>query len=242
MLMDFQKPASIIFYIDVKYVSVCHNNLCNNNEIFDITGHNCPPVIDQSQDTTSSPLSSKTLSLSLSYVSSLLWSNNSSRSLTSVRSKTNLDNNSLFPSSSQSTKKCRSNSVDIELANFVLSFCNWAIDLMSKGIYNTSYQERCVARLWGGNISKMLPCAHEGCTVRVHKLCQIDWLHRHGFEGVHNDPIFANSSMSVTRIMFNYTLHFPSGVRGPHPSLIQEHKESRCMLGSFGMTKFHLTA
>jgi hypothetical protein len=30
MLMDFQKTASVIFYIDVKYVSICHNNLCNN--------------------------------------------------------------------------------------------------------------------------------------------------------------------------------------------------------------------
>jgi hypothetical protein len=188
--MDFQKTAFILFYVDVKYVSVCHNNLCNNNEVIDITGHNHPPVIDQSQDATSSLLLSNTLSSLSSYVSSLSLSNNSSRSLTSVRSKTNLDNNSLFPSSSQLTKKCRSNSVDIKLANFVLSFCDWAIDSMSEGIYNTPHQERCVARLLGGNISKMLPCAHKGCTVRVHKLCRIDWLHQHGFEGVHNDPTF----------------------------------------------------
>jgi hypothetical protein len=79
MLMDFQKTASILFYVNVKYVSVCPNNLHNDNEVIDITGHDRPPVIDQSQDATSS---------------------NSSRSLTSVRSKTNLDNNSLFPSSS----------------------------------------------------------------------------------------------------------------------------------------------
>jgi hypothetical protein len=26
MLVDFQKTVSILFYIDVKYVSVCHNN------------------------------------------------------------------------------------------------------------------------------------------------------------------------------------------------------------------------
>ncbi len=49
--------------------------------------------------------------------------------------------------------------------------------------------------------------------------------------------VFADSTTSVTRIMFDCTLRFPSGSRGPHPSLIQEHKESRCMLGSFGMTK-----
>ncbi len=52
--------------------------------------------------------------------------------------------------------------------------------------------------------------------------------------------LFANSTTSVTRIMFDCTLHFPSSSRGSHPSLIQEHKESRCMLGSFGMTKSHL--
>ncbi len=158
--MDFQKTDSFLFYLDVKYVSVCHSNLCNDDEVIDIMGHNCPPVIDQSQDATSSSASSNTLSSLSSYVLSLSSSDNSSRSLTSVGSKTDLDNNSLFPSSSQSTKKCRSDSVDIKLANFVLSFCNWAMDSMSEGIYNTPHQERCVARLWGGNISKMLPCAH----------------------------------------------------------------------------------
>ncbi len=148
MLMDFQKTAYILFYVNVKYVSVCHNNLCNDNEVIDIMGHDHPPVIDQSQDTTSSSSLSNTSSLSSSYVSSLSSSNNSSRSLTSVRSKTNTntDDNSFFLSSPQSTKKCRSNSVDIKLANFVLSFCNWSMDLMSEGIYNTPHQERCVAR------------------------------------------------------------------------------------------------
>jgi hypothetical protein len=54
MLMNFQKTASILFYVDVKYVSVCHNNLRNGNAVIDITGHNHPPVIDQSQDAASS--------------------------------------------------------------------------------------------------------------------------------------------------------------------------------------------
>jgi hypothetical protein len=49
--------------------------------------------------------------------------------------------------------------------------------------------------------------------------------------------VFANGTTSVTRIIFDCTLHFPSGGGGPHPTLIQEHKESRCMPGSFGMTK-----
>jgi ubiquitin C-terminal hydrolase len=54
VLMDFQKTASILFYVDVKYVSICHNNLCNDDEVIDVTGPNQPPGIDQLQDSTSS--------------------------------------------------------------------------------------------------------------------------------------------------------------------------------------------
>ncbi len=190
MLMDFQKTTSILFYVDVKYVSICHNNLCNDDEAIDIVGPNPPPVIDQLQDATSSSLLSNTLTLLLSNVSSPSLSNNSSRSLTSVRSKTNLDNNCLFLSSSQFTKNGKSNSSDIRIAKYFLSFCIWAMDLMSEGIYNTPHQEQCVARGSGGSISEMLPCAHHGCTVRVRRLCQIDWLHQHDLEVVHNDPLF----------------------------------------------------
>jgi hypothetical protein len=122
LLVDYQKTASILFYVDVKYVSVHHNNLHNDDEVIDITGHNIPPVKDQLQDTTSSSFSSNTLSLLLSYVLSLLSSNNSSRSLTSVRLKTNSDDNSLFPSSSQSTKNGNSNSSDMKLAKYFYPF------------------------------------------------------------------------------------------------------------------------
>jgi hypothetical protein len=106
MLMDFQKTASILFYIDVRYVSVCYNNLHKDDEVIDCTGggietihqsHEHHPSIVQLQDNTLSSLSSNTLSLSSS--------DNSSRSLTCVRSKTNLGNDDLFPSSSQLTKK-----------------------------------------------------------------------------------------------------------------------------------------
>jgi hypothetical protein len=191
VFMNFQKTTSILFYINVKYVSICHNNLCNDDEVIDITGPNCPQVIDQLQDTTSSSLSSNTSSLSSSKVSSLSLSNNSSRSLTSGRSKTNLNNNCLFLSSSQSTKNGKSNSSDIRIAKYFLSFCDWAMGLMSEDIYNTPHQEWCVARGLGGSISEMLPCAHKGCTVRVHRLCQIDcWLHQNDLEVVHNDPFF----------------------------------------------------
>ncbi len=190
VLMDFQKTASILFYVDVKYVSICHNNLCNGDEVIDITGHDRPPVIDQLQDATSSLLSSNTLSMSSSNILSPLSSNNSSRSLTSVRSKTNLDDNSLIQSSSQSTKIGKSDSSDISIAKYFLSFCDWVMGLISEGIYNTPHQERCVARLLGGNISEMLHCAHKGCTVRVHRFYQTDWLHQHDLEVVCNDPFF----------------------------------------------------
>jgi hypothetical protein len=211
VLMDFQKIASILFYLDVKYVSVCHNNLCNDHEVTAIMGHNIPPVIDQLQDATSSLSSRNTSSLLSSYVLSPLSSNNSSRSLTSVRLKSNLDNNSLFLSSSQSTNNGKGNSSDIRIAKYFLSFCNWAMGLMSEGIYNTPHQELCVARKLGRNMSKMVPCAHKGCTMRVHRFCQIDWLHQHDLEVNHKDPVFANSTTCVTKIMFNRTLRFPSG-------------------------------
>jgi hypothetical protein len=122
MLMYFQKTTSILFYVDVKYVSVCHNNLCKDNEVIDITVQYIPPVIDQLQDATSSSLLSNTSSLPASYIWSPSSSNNSSRSLTSVRLKTDLDDNSLFPSSSQSTKNGKSNSSDIGIAKYFLSF------------------------------------------------------------------------------------------------------------------------
>ncbi len=61
MLMDFQKTASILFYIDVRYVSVCYNNLRNDDEVVDRTRHKHPPIIVQLQDATLSSSSSNTL-------------------------------------------------------------------------------------------------------------------------------------------------------------------------------------
>jgi hypothetical protein len=149
VLLDFQKTASILFYINVKYVSVCHNNLCNDDEVIAIMEHNIPPVIDQLQDASSSLLLSNTSSLLSSYVPSPSLSNNSSRSLTSVRLKTKSDDNSLFLSSSQSTKNGKSNSSDIRIAKYIKFFFNWAMVLMSEGIFDTPHQERCVARTLG---------------------------------------------------------------------------------------------
>ncbi len=89
-------------------------------------------------------------------------------------------------------KNCRSNSnsSDIRIAKYFLSSCDWAMGLMSEGIYNTPHQEQCVVRGLGGSISEILPCTHKGCTVRVHRFYQIDWLHQHDLEVVYNDPVF----------------------------------------------------
>ncbi len=190
MLMDSKKTASILFYIDVRYVSVCHNNLRNGNEVIDRTGHEHPQIIVQLQDATLSSLSSNTSSLSASNTTSLLSSNNSSRSSTSVRLKANSDDDSLFLSSSQSTKIGKSNSSEIKRANYALSFCNWAMGTMSESCYNNPHQEQCVGRLWGGSLSKMLHCTHKGCKVKVHRFCQIDWLQQHCLEVNHDDSIF----------------------------------------------------
>ncbi len=113
------------------------------------------------------------------------------------------------------------------------------MDLMSEGIYNTPHQERCVARSWGGSISKMLPCTHKGCTVRVHKLCQIGWLQWHGLEVVHNDLFFCWQHNECYQNYVQPHPVFPCS-KTPHPTLIQEHKESGYMHGSFGMTKSHV--
>ncbi len=136
-------------------------------------------------------LLSYTLSLLSSNTSSSLLSNNSSRSLTSaVRLKTHSDDDSLFPSSSQSTKNGKSKSSEIKRTNYVFSFCNWAMGTTLESCYNNSHQEQCVGRMWGGSLSKMLNCAHKGCKVKVHRLCQIDWLQQHCLEVNHDDPIF----------------------------------------------------
>jgi hypothetical protein len=61
VLMDFQKTASILFYVDVRYVSVRYNNLCNDDEVIDHTGHKGPPSIVQLENDTLSLSSSNTL-------------------------------------------------------------------------------------------------------------------------------------------------------------------------------------
>jgi hypothetical protein len=160
VLMDFQKTASILFYIDVRYVSVRYNNLRNDDEVIDLTRQERPPIIVQLQDATSSSLLSNTSSLSSSDISSSLLSNNSSRSLTSGRSKTNSDNDSLFPSSSQSTKNGKSDSSENKCANYVLSFCDWAMGTMTESCYDNPHQEWCVGKL----------CCAKNVTLRTRRM------------------------------------------------------------------------
>jgi hypothetical protein len=38
VLMDFQMTASILFYVNKRTVSVCYDNLCNDNEVIDSRG------------------------------------------------------------------------------------------------------------------------------------------------------------------------------------------------------------
>jgi hypothetical protein len=177
--LDFQKTASILFYLNVKYVSVCYSNLCNGNEVVDLTRQECPPIVVCLQDTTSSLLLSNTLSLLLSNTLSSSSSNNSSRSSTSVRSKANSDNGSLFPSPSQSKKIGKSISSEIKHANYVISICNWAMGTRSESIYNNPHQEWCVGKMI---CAKMSNCEHKGCKVRVHNIYQKDWLEQHRLE------------------------------------------------------------
>ncbi len=152
-------------------------------------------------------LLSNTLSLLSSNTLSLLSSNNSSRFSTSVRLKTNLDNDDLFLSSSQLTKhgKCYSKYKlsENQHAYYVLSFCNWAMGTMSESCYDNPHQEWCVGRMRGAKMSKMLHCAHKGCKVRVHSIFQIDWPKQHCLEVNHDDLFFADSTTSVARIMFD---------------------------------------
>ncbi len=67
--------------------------------------------------------------------------------------------------------------VKLNLPIMFYPFCDWAMGTMSKNIDNNPHQERCVGRMWGGSLSKMLHFTHEGCKVKVHRFCQIDWLH-----------------------------------------------------------------
>jgi hypothetical protein len=74
---------------------------------------------------------------------------------------------------------------------------------MSESCYNNPYQEQCVGIMCDVKMSKMLHCAQEGCKVRVHNICQIDWLKQHFIERrIMMIQFFANSTTSITRIMF----------------------------------------
>ncbi len=155
--------------------------------VIDLRRHESPPIIVQLQDATLSSSSSNTSSSSLSNSLSSLSSNNSSGSLTSVRLKTNSVNDSLFLSSSQLLKNGKSNSSENKCANYVLSFCDWAKGIMSESCYNNPHQERCVGKMCGAKMSHSI---HEGCEVRVHRFCQIDWLMQHCFEVNCDNPFF----------------------------------------------------
>jgi hypothetical protein len=77
-----------------------------------------------------------------------------------------------------------------QCVNYVLSFCDWAMGKISESCFNRPHQERCVGKMCGAKMSKMLHCAQEGCKVRVHSICRIDWLKQHCLEVNQDDPFF----------------------------------------------------
>ncbi len=108
----------------------------------------------------------------------------------SVSSKTNLDDDDLSMYSSQSIKNGKSYSKnkmsENQCANYVLSFCDWAMGTMSESCYANPHQEQCVGKMCGAKMSNML----HWCEVRVHSICQIDWLKQHCLEVNHDDQFF----------------------------------------------------
>jgi hypothetical protein len=80
----------------------------------------------------------------------MLLTDNSSRFLNSVRLRTNLDDDDLFPSSSQSTKKWQELlkiQSENQRANYVLSFCDWAMGKMSESCNDNPHEEWCVGKM-----------------------------------------------------------------------------------------------
>ncbi len=228
-LMDFQTTSSILFYVDVRYVSVCYNSLRNDDKVIDHTGggietihwsHKRPPSIVHLED--------DTLSLSSSNTLALLSSNNSSRSLTSVRLKTNSDDDDLFSSSSQSTKNIKGYSKykmsENCCANYVLSFCDWAMGTTSERCYNNPHHEWCVGKM----------CGAKNVTLQTRRM-------------------WGESAQYLSNRLANATLFrgesWWSNFCRQHNECYQNYvqlrarwfmrKESRCMLGSFGMPKSH---
>jgi hypothetical protein len=78
-----------------------------------------------------------------------------------------------------------------QCANYFLSFCDWAMSTQSENCYDNPHQERCVGKMCG---AKMFHCKYEGCKVRVHRICQIDWLKQHCLEVNYDDPLFFSTA------------------------------------------------
>ena len=65
--------------------------------------------------------------------------------------------------------------------------CDWAMDTMSFTGIGNQHEERCVCPFVP---KRLIICHHEGCTKKVHRRCQEDWLERHCYKWTPEDPSF----------------------------------------------------
>jgi hypothetical protein len=88
---------------------------------------------------------------------------------------------------------------------------------MSESCYDKPHQERCVGKMCGASMSKMLHCTHKGCKVKVHSICQIDWLQQHCLEVNHDDQIFCRQHnqcyQNYVRLVKSYSEQYQNYVQ-----------------------------
>jgi hypothetical protein len=65
--------------------------------------------------------------------------------------------------------------------------CDWAMDTMSFTGIGNQHEERCVCPFVP---KRLIIFHHEGCTKKVHKRCQEDWLDRHCYKWTPEDLSF----------------------------------------------------
>ena len=79
-------------------------------------------------------------------------------------------------------------SIEVELITHEpTGCCGWAMDTISSTGIGNQHEERCVCPF----VPKRLKiCHHEGCTKKVHRRCQEDWLERHCYKWTPEDKSF----------------------------------------------------
>ncbi len=79
-----------------------------------------------------------------------------------------------------------------QVINLPITFYLFVIGLwvQCQKVYTIPHIKNGVQEEYWVEICQNVHCAHEGCKVKVHRFCQIDWLHWHGLEVNYDDPIF----------------------------------------------------